>query len=273
MSGSGSAAASNAEYGSFNRRFSVPQEGVPQEGDVEMNYAATGNGGEEKGKGTCCYRFRNGPWIWVLVVFMLLVGLGAEYRRKWVFRFSKNVLKNIMLRSENDVSSEPEQSALLYQLMHDTHEVLKRHGVRYWAESGSHLGAIRHGGLIPHDDDLDIGVPDSARPHLMSERVLKDFEHLGIRIEVFKDDMLKLWRVPRDSDPNKEAKFHVEGNFAYYFPWVDIFLYHVDDMEECQQMLLKRGLSAAADKFTNKELRPELTYDKNKSAYGHNLCP
>ena len=36
--------------------------------------------------------------------------------------------------------------------------VFERHGVHYSLEGGSAIGAIRHQGLIPWDDDIDIAV-------------------------------------------------------------------------------------------------------------------
>jgi len=47
---------------------------------------------------------------------------------------------------------------LLYQLMKDADQAFCHHGVMYLAESGTLLGAVRHGGIIPHDDDLDIQI-------------------------------------------------------------------------------------------------------------------
>ena len=47
----------------------------------------------------------------------------------------------------------------LLEMMKWFHEYCVEEGLRYYALGGTMLGALRHKGFIPWDDDLDIGMP------------------------------------------------------------------------------------------------------------------
>lgn len=63
--------------------------------------------------------------------------------------------------------------ALQLEILEYFDEICKKHGLRYYLEHGSLLGAARHQGFIPWDDDLDVSMP---RPDYEKLKVIMETE-------------------------------------------------------------------------------------------------
>lgn len=50
----------------------------------------------------------------------------------------------------------PENVGAYYKMLQVVDDVLNQHNITYWISGGTLLGAVRHGGMIPWDDDADI---------------------------------------------------------------------------------------------------------------------
>ena len=110
-------------------------------------------------------------------------------------------------------------------IMHSIHMVCVKHNIKYTLFCGTLLGAIRHNGFIPWDDDIDI---------LMSEY---DYSLFKIAcIESLPNDLfLQDNESEKGSCPTNIAKVRLNGTCLLEQPnirkkmhngvWVDIFIY------------------------------------------------
>ena len=56
----------------------------------------------------------------------------------------------------------------LLDIMQDFHEVCLKHDITYYMLGGTMLGAVRHKGFIPWDDDMDVGIPRNDYDRLLN---------------------------------------------------------------------------------------------------------
>lgn len=114
----------------------------------------------------------------------------------------------------------------IYDLMSRVDRVLTSGGIKYWATYGTLIGAIRHGGLIPWDDDLDISILDVDEHKLKEISAVLDRE--GLAIHYFHNNIYKIYKKDGMVIPRGQSGEY----FPYTFPFVDIFIVKLEKNNE-----------------------------------------
>lgn len=83
----------------------------------------------------------------------------------------------------HEYSSLRKAQLVMVEMIKVVDEICKKHNLTYWIDSGTLLGAIRHDGFIPWDDDADLCMPreDYDKFLALVEKELP--EHLALETE------------------------------------------------------------------------------------------
>ncbi len=121
--------------------------------------------------------------------------------------------------------------------------IFEANGLTYWPMGGTMIGAVRHNGFIPWDDDLDISMMSEDKEKLFD--IFSNLDEFIIE-EVYWSDNLLL-RCPR-------IRYADEGKNGC----IDIFLWERADNEANGDLVLweKRQKYARMKETAFKELKP-----------------
>ena len=118
-------------------------------------------------------------------------------------------------------------------------EFCEKEHINYWLDCGTLLGAIRHKGYIPWDDDIDIGM---LRPDY--ERFLKQFNGFNERYQVcaYECDTAFLYPFAKILDTNT-ILYEPDENGNKLSVNIDLFVYDnaPEDPEQVKKMYAQRG--------------------------------
>ena len=76
--------------------------------------------------------------------------------------------KTLRQRFNPDGSLLRRQQLRMLDILREVDRICRKHHISYWLSSGTLIGALRHDGFIPWDDDLDIEMMRSDYLRLMS---------------------------------------------------------------------------------------------------------
>lgn len=68
----------------------------------------------------------------------------------------------------------------LYQLLFDVKRIFEAYRIKYWGIKGTVLGSVRHRGIIPWDDNINIGIMQIDLKHVYE--IEKVFDNCGYKI-------------------------------------------------------------------------------------------
>jgi LicD family len=86
------------------------------------------------------------------------VSLHLDEKFKKSLRLVKSTIASIPTTDADLPRLDPTDAGLFYDLMMKVDRIFKEHNLAYWAACGTLLGVVRHQGMIPWDDDLDIAI-------------------------------------------------------------------------------------------------------------------
>ena len=149
--------------------------------------------------------------------------------------------------------------------------ICSKHNITYFADWGTYLGAIRHKGFVPWDDDLDICMHRNELNKFLA--VAKEELPEGYSVMSFHNNDYS-WKFIYNIVPNDHMCFTPEYlKSHYYFPYIvaiDIFIIDNisddDSIERSRNEQVKRLLNEA-DKISLSEQSEPDKYNKMRVLY------
>jgi len=118
---------------------------------------------------------------------------------------------------------------IMLEMLVEFDAICQKHGLQYWLDSGTLLGAVRHQGFIPWDDDIDISMPledynafQKIAPQELSKEIFFQTQETD---SSFKFDYMKLRSnkasIVEFHEKDKELGYH-QGVFVDIFPMLTL---------------------------------------------------
>ena len=112
--------------------------------------------------------------------------------------------------------------------------ICKKHGIKYWISDGTLLGAVRHGGFIPWDDDLDIQMMRKDFKHFI--KIISEELPENLALQTHKTDKGYVAPYAKIRELHSTiTEFHSNDvNYKYKGIYIDVF-----PLERCSKIFTR----------------------------------
>lgn len=124
-------------------------------------------------------------------------------------------------RYNPDGSTLRRQQLRMLEMLQYIDAVCKKHGIRYWLCSGTLLGAARHGGFIPWDDDVDIEMLRGDYKRLI--KVLHEEPSSHYALQTYQNDRNYILPFGKLRDLHSHVIEKSAVKYKYDGCWIDFF--------------------------------------------------
>lgn len=151
--------------------------------------------------------------------------------------------------------------ALLLEMLKDFDAVCRKHGIRYQLFAGTALGAVRHHGFIPWDDDLDVILMRSEYDRFFAEAAVDfDADTYYVQQENSAHWPMQFSKLRRNHTACIE-KYHPKDPLIHQGVYIDIF-----PCDNLSDRPLMRKLQFAASKIVIAKALYARGYETNSFA-------
>lgn len=200
------------------------------------------------------------------LIVLIAIGLYTLYQKKIVDRFDHDG-KSVCTPDQLMRAAVPRSKRLrILQLTRRVHDLLDEFGVRYWMIGGTLLGAVRDGGIILWDDDVDLGVLESEWLSVVdSDEFIDELSAQGLKLIHVTGSPVQ--KIVYESDWADILGNSVSvGEFMNrHKPFVDIFQFSRDPAD---QEILRMSSMLNRTMFPNDTFRWSSVFPRRKYVFG-----
>lgn len=137
----------------------------------------------------------------------------------------KDEIKELFPDNRNQYTNETilrQSQQVMLRILKIVDYISKKHNIEYWLDSGTLLGAVRHGGFIPWDDDIDIGMTREDYDRFIKIANEELPEDLCFKCYETEENPKHTWGNVIDKKSKiieKGAEDHVSGLYIDIFPF------------------------------------------------------